>query len=149
MAKKTRPRKRGDPEIEARLLECFRRGSPVSLACLASGISPAQFYVWQNQDEGFAIRVKQARGEYAQECLENIRMAGMNGSWQASMTWLERQFSEEFGRKERIQAEVSGPEGGPIVIDVPEDATPIEIAEAMDKAVKAAERAERARDVED
>jgi len=113
-----RPRKIGDPTIRAKLLECFERGSPVRLACLAAGIAESVFYEWQASDQEFSEDIKRARGSYAQECLDNIRLSGANGSWQASMTWLERQFPDEFGRRDRVQAEVSGSDGGPLVVFV-------------------------------
>ncbi|MEN6545358.1 MAG: hypothetical protein ABFE07_04885 [Armatimonadia bacterium] len=38
------------------------------------------------------------------------------GQWQALMTILERRFPDRWGRRDRLQAEVSGPEGAPVQI---------------------------------
>jgi hypothetical protein len=123
------PLKMGDPEIRAKLLECFERGSPISLACLAAGICETVFYRWQASDAEFSQDVKRARGGYAQECLDNIRAAGVGGAWQASATYLERQYPDEFSRRERH--EVTGASGGPLVIQVAEGASDEEVAAAI------------------
>jgi transposase len=46
----------------------------------------------------------------------NVVASMMPGQWQALMTILERRFPERWGRKDRLQAEVSGTGGGPVQI---------------------------------
>jgi hypothetical protein len=94
---------------------------PYSLACARAGISEDSLSAWRKKGaEGkepyasFAEELKRAEGDAVFMRLQHIEGAAINGQWQASAWLLERRYPEHFGRKDRLQAEVTGKDGGPV-----------------------------------
>ena len=65
---------------------------------------------------------KKARSEARIMRLNNIKQAGQAGNWQADAWWLERNFPDEYGRRERRDVNLT------ISIDDAEKAIDAEIA---------------------
>lgn len=111
-------------------------GAYVEDACRSVGIHRATFYNWiqrgniqrerlaaglkvepeENLFLEFLDTVEQADAEGIISHVMNIDNAAKNGTWQASAWILERKQPHKWGRADRT--EISGPQGGPIEINV-------------------------------
>lgn len=114
----------------------LRSGAYIDDACKSVGIAPSTFYNWlnrgntQRERQGAGLEVEEDERPFL-EFLETVEMAdaegiishvmnidsaAKNGTWQASAWILERKQPRKWGRFDRT--ELSGPEGGPIEINV-------------------------------
>lgn len=136
-AKKGPGRKTLLDEERARIItEALENGVAAKHAVRAADIDESTYYNWlrrgreerdrqvagldPNENESqylqFVQSVEKAEAVGATRHMENISQNALNGTWQASAWILERRFPHEYGRLER--QEISGPEGGPLRIDV-------------------------------
>ena len=87
--------------------------------CAALGVSTAAFYGWiQTEDsDGNPLKkkplelelmeaLKNAEADFKRALLRSIRKAGRDKDWKAHAWMLERIYPGEFGRVDRVQAEV-------------------------------------------
>jgi transposase len=80
--------------------------------CTACGISEAAFYRWQEQGGKSDLQkelvdgLKKAESEFKAALLANIMEQGKEKDWKAHAWILERLYPAEFGRVDRLQAEV-------------------------------------------
>ncbi len=116
------------PAVTARMVEALSKGQFVRAACRYAGIASSSHYDWcKRADDGegppfsdYASAVRAADVEGEQRHLANIEdaatgSAGKPGDWRASAWVLERRHPDDYG-KQRL--EVSGPEGGPVQVDL-------------------------------
>jgi transposase len=96
------------PKQRQRLIELLEAGLPVTMATAASGIGRTSFYKWM-ADPKFAEQVEAAQARAVAPLLDRIRTAADNGQWQAAAWILERRWPGEFGRRDRLQTENTGP----------------------------------------
>lgn len=135
-AKKPGRRTLLDEERSNRITQALENGTEVLHAIRSAGISHQTYYDWLNRgreerdrinaglkptpDEApfleFLESVEKAEATAATLHMENISQTALNGTWQASAWILERRFPRQYGRLDR--SEVSGPEGGPVRLDV-------------------------------
>lgn len=114
----------------------LRAGAYVDDACRAVGIHRSTFYNWMQRGNiqrerlnagleieaseqpflDFLDTIEEADAEGIIGHLMNIDNAAKNGTWQASAWILERKQPKKWGRYDRT--EITGPEGGPIQINV-------------------------------
>jgi len=83
------------------------KGMSYADACTLSGISYSTFKKWQQKAEAgvkeylfFLDELKKAK---AMGKLQNIKKIREDSSWQSAAWLLERQYPEEFGRRENIK----------------------------------------------
>lgn len=126
-----RPPRADRAEIETQVLAAIRVGLTFDKACLACGVPESTVRTWR-EDAEFSRRVKAAISERETIWLNAIRQS--ERGWQRYAWLLERTCPQDYGRKDSVKAEVTGSGGGPIVIEVAENATEAEIAEAIRKA---------------
>jgi len=125
-----------DPDLVNRLVTNLRLGAYMDAAAKYVGIGESTLYRWLDRGRAEAARVEdgeppnpeettykelweaieKARAEAEIRHTGNITTAANNGTWQASAWWLERTRPNKFGR--RLATEVTGPNGGPVEIDV-------------------------------
>jgi len=113
------------PESQTRLLDAIRAGNHYEPACRYAGIGYSTFRTWmikgEEQRSGqfreFLEAVKQAEAE-AEMSMVAVWQKEAVDNWQAARDFLERRFPERWGRKDRVSAELSGPAGGPVEVDV-------------------------------
>lgn len=125
-----------DEDKMERIANALRVGCYIDDAALAAGISTRTYHNWMergrterdriaaglkadpNEDPfvQFLHTIERAQAEAAVHHLQNIATHAADGSWQASAWILERKFPRKWGRFDRT--EHSGPEGGPVRIDV-------------------------------
>jgi hypothetical protein len=120
------------PETVEKITQAIRLGATYRLACDYAGISEETFAQWRNTKPEFSEAVKAAEGEGAIKWLALIDRAA-NGitdkdgnlvqapSWQAAAWKLERRYPQMYGRQ---AIEISGPDGGAIVIKGYTNVTP-------------------------
>jgi len=118
-----------DEERQEKLLRAIRVGNDKKVACALAGISETTLYRWLelSQKKNARAELRQfreslERAEAEAEVLKvsRIAQAADNGRWQAAAWWLERKYPERWGLQTKIRAEVSGPNGEPIAINIEE-----------------------------
>lgn len=139
------------PERLEAITTMLRAGAYVDDACRSVGISDRTFYNWMQRgnvqqerlaaglevepDEEpflqFLHSVQEADAEGIIGHLMNIDHAAKNGTWQASAWILERKQPRKWGRFERT--EISGPEGGPIHINVSTEELERKVARILER----------------
>lgn len=108
-------------EIARHLIE----GLSIADACALSGISERSYHNWIARGEDgeepfvqFVLLTRAARAEGRQKHVRTIGNASSSGDWKAAAFFLERSDPANWGRKDELKAEHSGPDGGPIPLDV-------------------------------
>lgn len=112
------------PEVQERIVTAIRAGNYQETASLYAGISEATFYGWMDRGRNepgsiyseFMEAVEKAKAAAEIRDVVLIDKAAQDGSWQAAAWKLERKFPHKWGRM--VRAEVSGPEGAPIKVEV-------------------------------
>jgi hypothetical protein len=104
------------------LTDAIRMGCSDRLACESAGISTTTMYDYMARaDAGeqafadFAAQVRAAKSKIAQAMVSVRTKAALGGDWRAAQAWLGAHRIDECAR-ERL--EVSGPEGGPVQVDL-------------------------------
>lgn len=154
-AKKTRGRKTLlTPETVETITRYLKDGGYVDHACTAVGIGKSTYYSWLERgrkeadrraaglepDENetqyleFMDTVEKAQAEAAVSLIGEIANHARNGTWQAAAWILERKFPRQWGRFDR--AEVSGPEGGAVKIDVSSEELERKVKRILEKRSK-------------
>lgn len=127
------------PEVRKILLAAVRDGEYMTSACRKARIGEPTLRHWLTIGEAaqkaieeaaikgeeapelseqeaefvqFYLDVYQAEGVSEGEGVKEVRTAGRDGNWVATMTWMERRFPQRW--KKREQTEHVGPGGGPI-----------------------------------
>ena len=116
--KEINPTKRGrktklTPELTDRICSVLANGNYITTACAIARIHQRQFFRWMEKGEHessgpyrkFYESVKEAEQTAELALLRDIRT---DDSWQSKAWILERRFPERWGRKDRLQADVTG-----------------------------------------
>lgn len=119
MARRGGPKPKLTPELIEQAAQLKGEGLNNQDICAALGVSETAFYGWlQTEDsEGNPLRkkpleielaeaLKNAEAGFKRSLLESIRQAGRDKDWKAHAWMLERLYPGEFGRVDRVQAEV-------------------------------------------
>lgn len=117
------------PETQDKLVRALRAGNDQKVAAELAGIGETTFYRWMEMAEKpdakkeyreFRELVLRTIAAAEADAVVRIQQAAQNGRWQAAAWWLERKHGERWGRNDKIRAEISGPNGAPIQIDIEE-----------------------------
>jgi hypothetical protein len=141
------------PTRQETIVNLISAGNYIETACQAVGISPATYHVWQNRGRtererlnvqkdaepdpkeapylDFVEAVEKAFAEAEARNLALIQNAALAGTWQAAAWILERTRGKRYVRTEK--AEVSGPEGAPVRIDVSTEDLERKISKILEK----------------
>lgn len=82
-----------------------------------AGISYKTFRDWYNNKPRFKEAIEEAEEEYrlsTKTMAKQSIVTFFSQSWQAAAWWLERNFPDEFGKRDKVYQEVTGKDGGPI-----------------------------------
>lgn len=98
-------------ELVKRAVELKERGLSNQDICIACGISETAFYRWQQHPKSelqmaLVEGLKKAEALYKDALLYEILQAGKDKDWKAHAWLLERKYPEEFGRVDRMKAEI-------------------------------------------
>lgn len=124
MARSGRHPKLND-DVQKRIVDAIMLGNYLDTAAAYGGINPSTFHRWmekggrEDAEEPYASffeAVEHAKASAEVRAIARIQAAANDGTWQAAAWWLERTRPKKFGRFDR--SEVSGPEGGPVRLDV-------------------------------
>jgi hypothetical protein len=97
------------PKVAETIVQALRAGNFIDTACRLGGISPSTYYAWRQEStlsrcdsrvSNFIERVEMARAEAESANVEAIQQAAQRGTWQAAAWFLERSYSERWGRSE-------------------------------------------------
>lgn len=134
-------------EIQTKVVDALRGGSWVKDAAEYGGISERRYHKWVSrgvdydehlEDGGeiidgedayrkFALACNLARAEARVSASRSLRAAWVDGDWRAAAAFL---AASDRGSWERVsKVEMSGPDGGPIELDV--TATEMRLAESI------------------
>lgn len=113
------------PEVQDAIVKALLLGNYVETAVAYAGIGKNTFYTWmerglseETEDQlyrDFRDAVEKAKASAEVKDVALIDKASQT-SWQAAAWKLERKFPHKWGRM--VRAEVSGPEGAPIKVEV-------------------------------
>jgi len=109
------------PEVAEELCGYLREGLPIDLACDLAGIVKQTYYNWKERgeagEEPFAEFLDRASRVQSQAALESVQRVRAGGEiWRGNAWFLERRFPTHF--RERKTQEISGPDGGPVAVQV-------------------------------
>jgi hypothetical protein len=124
------------------VIKAAAQGLSNRAAANLAGIGEATLRRWMDADPTFGARIAQARTHLEQKLARLIEAAAEQGDWRAAEAFLKRRYREDWA--DSIQAEVSGPSGGPIVVQVDADATPDQVARAVAEALARANSSDNA-----
>ena len=113
------------PEIQEIMLESVSMGLPIRFACDRAGISHAAHYDWLRRAENgeqpyldYSSAMKKAKANAVLVRLSRIDAAAEAGAWQADMTYLERVYPDEFGRREAHSVRIGqDPDLAPVKVE--------------------------------
>jgi len=112
-----------------KLIKAIKGGNDKKVACQFAGISETTLYRWLEQSKSknasqelrdFRESFERSEAEAEFAYVTRIAQAASNGRWQAAAWWLERKHPERWAQHTKIQAEISGRDGGAITITVEE-----------------------------
>lgn len=115
------PRAKCTQEAIERAVELKKRGVLDKDIAAALTVRPDTFSKWINHPKSenqlqLSQALKKVEADYKSNLLAMIYNAGAEGTWQAAAWILERKYPEEFGRKDRVQAEAKV-EQVPVIVD--------------------------------
>lgn len=141
------------PQRQQTIVNLISAGNYIETACQAVGISHQTWANWQNRGRTererlnvqkdakpdpketpyleFVEAVEKAFAEAEARNLALIQNAALAGTWQAAAWILERTRGKRYVRTEK--AEVSGPEGAPVRIDVSTEDLERKISKILEK----------------
>ena len=111
-------------ELVKRAVELKSHGMSNQDICTACGISETAFYRWQEQggktdlQRALVEGLKKAEAGYKDALLQGILERGKEKEWQALAWLLERKYPTEFGRVDRLQAELKAETTNEITLTV-------------------------------
>ena len=108
------------PETVDKITQAIRLGATYQLACNYAGITYDTFNEWRKAKSEFSEAITQAEGDAAIKWLLLVNKGAQElPQWAAWM--LERRYPQEYGKR---TIEISGPNGGAIVIKGYANVTP-------------------------
>lgn len=100
-------------ELGLKICDAIRAGNYMETAAAFAGVSKQTLYDWLRrggrEEEPFATfsgRVERALGEAEVRAVTTVMKAANNGAWQAAAWYLERKSWQNWGRKDKLIAEV-------------------------------------------
>jgi len=97
------PRKATEKTLRI-IFGAIRDGLTQRDAATLAGISEDTLSLWKRDSE-FSEQIRQKEIECKRRHIRNIQNAGER-SWQASAWWLERKYRTEFGKEDKLLAEI-------------------------------------------
>ena len=99
-------RSKFSPPVVKTICDMISRGLNYSQAAEAAGIHRDTLNEWERKFPDFSDALKKAKAQGIDRRLKRIETAG-NKYWQADAWWLERNCPEQWGRKDKLQQEIT------------------------------------------
>lgn len=98
-----------NPKTVEKIVDRIRAGVPKKYAAIGAGIIEDTFYRWLKEKPEFSDAVRQAE---ADAILRNTALVEKHAvrDWRAASWWLERRAPDDFGRSDKLEVTVKGPE---------------------------------------
>jgi hypothetical protein len=114
------------PEVQQEIGQNIIDGLSFADSAEMAGITYETFNNWMKEgktaSEGIYFQffqyIKTCEMEGKKENIRIIREAGRNGNWPASAWLLERRYPDEFGRKDRLSADLNNKHSGQIKLEL-------------------------------
>jgi len=114
------------PELQERICLAIRAGNYIEVAASFAGIHKDTLYAWLKRGarassgvyREFSDALEKALADSEAADVARISKAVEQGHWQAAAWRLERKHPQRWGRRDRVQTEISGPGGGPIGVNI-------------------------------
>lgn len=98
------------PELIEEAYKLIKSGLDFKTTAWYLGISESAFYKWMREGEKeesglkkqFFQSIKKAESEAIARNVMLIQKHAQEGNWQAAAWWLERRYSDEWGKKDKI-----------------------------------------------
>lgn len=110
------------PEVQEAIIRNLAGGCYIETACAVAGIGTSTYYRWMQWAEdglepyvGFRDAVREAEHKAELRALALIMRAGENDPKHLEW-WLERKFSDRWGRKDSLKQEITGADGAPLQV---------------------------------
>jgi transposase len=97
--RKGRPTKKTEELIKT-IERVAKMGMSNETIAAIAGVNSDTFYDWLNKDQEFSERIKKAKAEGKYALVAKI---AQDESWQSKAWMLERQYPDEFGRRDRVE----------------------------------------------
>jgi hypothetical protein len=94
-----------DDITEKFILDALKAGCIEQDAAEAAGVDYATFRRWKSKNAQFRAAVAKAKAEAKAAAVVTIRKA-WGQSWKAAAWWLERRYSAEWGKVDRVEVTV-------------------------------------------
>ena len=93
-------------EAISKITLALAAGHSMDIACAAAHVNTRTVQEWMDNDPDLAQVIFEARMEAKRFHIANIHRAAAAGMWTPSAWWLERNYPAEFGKIDRVQAQV-------------------------------------------
>jgi hypothetical protein len=120
------------PEAEDKVLRQLALGKSIGAACKSARVSRQTYYNWCEADANFARRADDAIEDGTDAIEDNALNQAKHGAQTLMVLILKARRPEKY--RDRFEAQVSGPGGGPIQITGIEVPLPVPIAARVDDA---------------
>lgn len=97
------------PELVQAIVDRVKAGVPRKYAAVGAGISHETLYVWLKERPDFSDAIAQAEADAVARNTALVEKHAIK-DWKAASWWLERRAPEEFGKTEKMEVTVKGPE---------------------------------------
>lgn len=102
-----------NPTVQAAVVQAIAGGNTRETSAAFAGITKNTFYEWLARGRAaqsglyreFADAIEKAEADAVAVSVALIRRAAQT-QWQAAAWWLERRYSEEWGRKDRVDVKM-------------------------------------------
>jgi hypothetical protein len=101
------------PELQEEIIAQIKIGNYHHVACASVGISKGTFYRWLEKGEAMSEGIYRdfydaiKKAEHRSESSALVRLRG-DESWQSEAWFLERRFPDRWGRKDSLNANMTG-----------------------------------------
>lgn len=120
--------------MQDKICQAIRAGNYIEVAAAYAGIPKGTLYEWlkkgntvfHNKYRTFHDAVQKALADAEVRDVAVIGQASQQ-NWQAAAWRLERKFPQRWGRKDRIEAEISGKPEEPVVVKVEAGEAPFQV----------------------
>jgi hypothetical protein len=92
--------------VVKRITDALVAGNTRKASAAYAGVTPRTFERWMCRYVGFVAAVAKAEAQAEVSHVANIAQAARDGTWTASVWWIERRRSSDWGKVDRVEIEL-------------------------------------------